>query len=111
LNLTTRVEDMQNDWKWLRIGETLDEGFYVTLSLAFSKEKLSIITFNVSDKKGSLSTWETWSEQEERGKVAFMNDWLSQKVGGGRKYDWGEIWCEYDPKGASAGAGIRYFQG
>jgi len=105
------VDDMVNGWTWLRIKNVSVSGLFFNISFAFNNLTLKELSFIVSDKKFDLeSNWVDWREQNEVEKLKTFKDWLKKEIGRQRKFDWGEIWADYDRKGGFSSIGLRYNQ-
>jgi hypothetical protein len=102
-----------NGWAryWIRnlkIGNS-----YYFLNFGFYNGKFKEVVFKIDDKRHDLKDlghrWDDWDEREERNLAVKYNSWLDKTIGKERKFNWGEIWSEYDPKGGSSSIGLRYY--
>ncbi len=103
------IRDMGNGYKWLEIKNIQIDNQYFNMSLCFKMEKLSQLTMVINDKPFDLNSgWDTWSVKAEKEKLKKFENWLNKELDRERKFNWGEVWANYDPRGASSSIRIIY---
>lgn len=103
------TNDMNNGWIWLRVKNVEIGKYFYNISFAFNNQILSELSLIFDTKKLENNLdWSNWSEKEEKIKLKRYKDWVDKLVGRQRKFDWGEIWVEYDERGGSSSIGLRY---
>ena len=103
------TRDMGNGYKWLDIKNLQIGEKYFTMALCFKGEELSELRLGINDNPFDLNLgWDSWGENDEKEKLKKYQDWLCQELGKERKFNWGEAWVSYDPKGGFSSIGIRY---
>ena len=103
------IRAMGNGYKWLDIKNIQIDNQYFIMSLCFIKGKLSQLTMVINDKPFNLNSgWDTWSEKAEKEKLKKFENWLNKELDKERKFNWGEVWANYDPRGDSSSIGIKY---
>tara|TARA_B110000240_G_C13228293_1_gene337734 strand:- start:159 stop:581 length:423 start_codon:yes stop_codon:yes gene_type:complete len=103
------IRDMGNGYKWLDIKNIQIDNQYFIMSLCFLKEKLSQITMVTNDKPFDLNSgWDSWSEKAGKEKLKKFEKWLNKELAKERKFNWGEVWTDYDPRRGSSSIGIKY---
>ncbi|GAB3782930.1 hypothetical protein GCM10028818_39810 [Spirosoma horti] len=109
LGESQEVADRNNGWKWLTIKNLEVAGDYVIISLCFYADALKQIELIVSENRFDLSDdWHSWSERNELVILKKLRTWLRNELGREGKFDWGEVWASYDPKGGSSSISLRY---
>jgi hypothetical protein len=104
-----QVDDMGNDWIWIRIKNIVISGYFFNFSFGFNKNRIKELYFAMSDSRFDInSDWSESSEKKELGKLEFYNDWLKKEIGSQRLFDWGQVWADYDRKGGFSSIGLRY---
>jgi hypothetical protein len=74
----------------------------------FKGENLESIHFSLSDPKFG-NGWEDWSEARELERKQANNQWLKKNdLIPGKRYSWGSVWSDYDPKSGSSMIVVRY---
>ena len=77
------------------------------MSLCFLRGQLWGLSVAAVDSRFG-ATWSEWSEQKERVRTVATREWLERLGYPSGQYQWGEVWAEYDSKGAFGGGGVRY---
>ena len=109
LGVLQEIRDMGNGYKWLDIKNIQIDNQYFIIFLCFKKEKLSQLTMVINDKPFELnSSWDTWSEKAEKEKLKKFENWLNKELDKERKFNWGEVWVNYDQREGSSSIGIKY---
>jgi hypothetical protein len=104
-----KVSDMKNGYKWIYIKNLKVDQKYFVISLCFYRELLESILFIPQDHAFDLdSTGNFFNMDDEQEKLKRFNTWLTSEIGDQRKFNWGEVWTEYDPKGGFSSIGLRY---
>jgi hypothetical protein len=81
------------------------EGSDVSMTLWFAKGRLSSVTIFPH----SVATdWDTWPEQESLQQRDNLDRILSLAYGSERRFSWGGVSANYDPRSGSASISIRY---
>ncbi len=79
----------------------------VLISLCFRTGHLASVSVAVDDVDPG-GGWNAWSAEKERTRVKQTEAWLVARGFAPGTYPWGEIGLEYDAKGGSGSATIRY---
>ncbi|TFZ44288.1 hypothetical protein E5C33_14965 [Stenotrophomonas maltophilia] len=104
--------DVGTGYHWLSLHRLSLGGVPAGISLCFHGQQLDMVTLGVSLPGATLEDgWPTQATIDAE--VAFMKRTLSaalgRKLAGGHaRFDWGEAWARFDPKGFMASSGIRY---
>ncbi|PZS75453.1 hypothetical protein [Stenotrophomonas maltophilia] len=110
--LVREERDVGTGYHWLSLRRLSLGGAPADISLCFHGQQLDMVTMGVSLPGATLEDgWPTQAAIDAE--VAFMKRTLSaalgRKLAGGRtRFDWGEAWARFDPKGFMASSGIRY---
>ncbi|MBL9185660.1 MAG: hypothetical protein JNN17_26170 [Verrucomicrobiaceae bacterium] len=99
--------DMETGYVWYVIPSTLCGKEWVSMSLCFQRSNLDSLSVAVIDDMPGQESKE-WTEDKERLRTKRTSAWLSALGYPPGSYTWGEIWCEYDPRSASGGGGVRF---
>ena len=99
--------DMQTGWTWYSLPDFTDGGVVVSVSLGFRDGHLAVLELFDANKKYGR-TWDDWSEEKERSRAQSIGGWLARRGFQQGKYEWGDVWFGFDPKGGSGSAGVRY---
>ena len=103
------IRDMGNGYKWLDIKNIQIDNQYFNMSLCFKEEILSQLTMMINDNPFDLnSDWNSWNEKVEKEKLKKYENWLNQELDKERKFNWGEVWSSYDPRGGFSSIMITY---
>lgn len=104
-----QVVEHQNGWQWLTIKNlTVDEHYFI-ISLGYYANALRQIELIVDKEPFDLTAgWDSWSEQRERDTLTSLRIWLRNELGREGRFEWGEAWAAFDPKGGGSSIGIRY---
>jgi hypothetical protein len=106
--LNIHRKDMRTGWVWYQLPQFEDAGMQVGISLAFlhgTLKELSVCDLN-ADLYGK--GWDEMTEEKERLRAANTAKWLERRGYPPDRYDWGEVWASYDPKGGTGSGGVRY---
>lgn len=99
--------DMQTGWVWYSLPQVTDGDVLLSISLAFFGGRLASMA--ISDANPRFGTdWGNWSEDKERLRARSIADWFVRRGTPPARYDWGEVWAAYDPKGGVGAGGVRY---
>ncbi len=104
--------DVGTGYHWLSLHRLSLGGAPAGISLCFHGQQLDMVTMGVSLPGATLEDgWPTQAAIDVE--VAFMKRTLSaalgRKLAGGHaRFDWGEAWARFDPKGFMASSGICY---
>ncbi|MDT3556481.1 hypothetical protein ROV95_10145 [Stenotrophomonas maltophilia group sp. msm1] len=104
--------DVGTGCRWLSLHRLSLGGVPAGISLCFHGQQLDMVTIGVDLPGATLEDgWPTQAAIDAE--VAFMRRTLAtalgRKLAGGRaRFDWGEAWAGFDPKGFMASSGIRY---
>jgi hypothetical protein len=101
-------QDMGTGYIWYSVPSADLSGSMVAVSLCFHKGILDRLQVAV-ETGGEAVSWDDWSEEKERLRAEHTDNWLSRIGYPPGKYDWGEVWAGYDPKGGFGGGSVRYF--
>ena len=100
--------DMKTGWIWYDLPSCLMHGKKMGMNLAFFKGALREIRIWHDDKKLYGRGWGSWSEKKEKLRVKNTKEWLEKNGFKLRKYSWGEIWVQYDPRDGFGGGGVSF---
>ncbi|MGF6460847.1 hypothetical protein ACVKU6_000559 [Stenotrophomonas sp. PvP086] len=104
--------DAGTGYHWLSLHRVSLGGAPAGISLCFHGQQLDMVTIGVDLPGATLE--DGWPTQVAiDAEVAFMRRTLAtalgRKLAGGRaRFEWGEAWARFDPKGFMASSGIRY---
>lgn len=104
--------DVGTGYVWLSLHRLSLGGTPAGISLCFHGQQLEMVTMGIDLPGAALQDgWPTQAAIDAE--VAFMKRTLGaalgRKLAGGRaRFDWGEAWARFDPKGFMASSGIRY---
>ncbi len=104
--------DVGTGYVWLSLHQLSLGGAPAGISLCFFGQQLSMVTMGVDLPGATLEDgWPTQAAIDAE--VAFMRRTLGaalgRKLAGGHaRFDWGEAWARFDPRGFMASSGIRY---
>ncbi|CAM0119717.1 hypothetical protein [Stenotrophomonas sp. GD03958] len=104
--------DVGTGYVWLSLHQLSLGGAPAGISLCFFGQQLDMVTMGVDLPGATLEDgWPTQAAIDAE--VAFMRRTLGaalgRKLAGGHaRFDWGEAWARFDPKGFMASSGIRY---
>ncbi|MBN7848415.1 hypothetical protein [Stenotrophomonas hibiscicola] len=104
--------DVGTGYRWLSLHRLSLGGVPAGISLCFHGQQLDMVTIGVDLPGATLE--DGWPNQAAiDAEVAFMRRTLGaalgRKLAGGHaRFDWGEAWARFDPKGFMASSGIRY---
>lgn len=104
--------DVGTGYRWLSLHRLSLGGAPADISLCFHGQQLDMVTMGVDLPGATLQDgWPTQTAIDAE--VAFMKRTLGaalgRKLAGGHaRFDWGEAWARFDPKGFMASSGIRY---
>ncbi len=104
--------DVGTGYHWLSLHRLSLAGAPAGISLCFHGQQLDMVTMGVDLPGAALENgWPTQAAIDAE--VAFMRRTLGAALGcklaGGRaRFDWGEAWALFDPKGFMASSGLRY---
>lgn len=104
--------DHGNGYAWLYLGALSFAGYDAGLSLCFHQGRLSQASWSVSLPKAESEAGRPTREAIEE-EIGFVRAALARDIGlppgeSGMRFDWGEVWSEFDPKGFLASNGLRY---
>ena len=111
LNLSESQDerDMSNGYYWYYARNINIQDKFYTFSFGFNDNKLYMLLFSFSETKTDLSKgWESWKEAEEKNRAVIYQNWLFAELGSERKFNWGDVSADYDPKSGSSDIVIRY---
>lgn len=104
--------DVGTGYRWLSLHQLSLGGAPAGISLCFHGQQLDMVKISVDLPGATLE--DGWPTQVAiDAEVAFMRRTLAtalgRKLAGGRaRFEWGEAWARFDPKGFMASSGIRY---
>lgn len=104
--------DVGTGYVWLSLHRLSLGGAPAGISLCFHGQQLDMVAMGVDLPGAALEDgWPTQAAIDAE--VAFMRRTLGaalgRKLSGGyARFDWGEAWARFDPKGFMASSGIRY---
>lgn len=110
-NFYRRSIDHNNGYEWLSFGGLSFAGRPCNISACFKETKLTEVHLGVSLSDIQEAGWP--SRQDIEREVAFVRAALSKSLhrsfsSGSEKFNWGQVWSVFDPKGFIASAGVRY---
>jgi hypothetical protein len=111
LNLGESQEerDMGNGYCWYYVRNIIVNDRFYNFCFGFNDNELYMLLFGFSETKIDLSEgWESWNEAKEKSQAIIYNNWLFAELGSERKFKWGEVSADYDPKSGSSDIVIRY---
>lgn len=80
----------------------------LSLATYFHGDVLDAIHLMAVGAEYGLS-WDDWSEEKERARKRANDRWLGDTgLTPGKRYAWGSVWSDYDPKGGFSSAVVRY---
>ena len=100
-------QDMKTGWVWVQLPTFQDGEINVGVSLGFDCGKLLQIALTDAHPKYATSGTD-WSEKQELLRAERIGNWLACKGYPVGSYSWGIVWANYDPKGGSGSAGVRF---
>lgn len=105
LSAGAQVMIKDEPWCSFRLSNTSSS---MSVAIYFNGETLESIHFSlVSSEFDSGSN--DWSQEKEMTRKIANDKWLeSNGLIPGNKYQWGEVWSGYDPKGGFSSVVIRY---
>lgn len=104
--------DVGTGYHWLSLHQLSLGGAPAGISLCFQGQQLDMVTMGVDLPGAALQDgWPTQAAIDAE--VAFMKRALGaalgRKLAGGHaRFDWGDAWARFDPKGFMASSGLRY---
>ncbi|WMJ71547.1 hypothetical protein [Stenotrophomonas sp. 24(2023)] len=104
--------DLGNGYHWLHLQGLSLQGVPAGAGLCFHGRSLRMVTFGVHLPGAPLQDgWPTQAAIDAE--VAFMRRVLGTALGrplsgGHARFDWGQAWARFDPKGFMASSGLRY---
>lgn len=104
--------DVGTGYYWLSLHRLSLGGAPAGISLCFHGHYLDMVTISVDLPGATLEDgWPTQAAIDAE--VAFMRRTLGAALGctlsgGHARFNWGEAWARFDPKGFMASSGIRY---
>ena len=104
--------DVGTGYHWLSLRRLSLGGAPAGISLCFHGQQLDMVTMGVDLPGAALQDgWPTQAGIDAE--VGFMKRTLGaalgRKLAGGHaRFDWGEAWARFDPKGFMASSGLRY---
>ena len=101
------VRDMKTGYVWYDLPEACIAGQQIVVGLCFFERALHSIVFAVSDQLYGTS-WADWSESKERARAEATQKWLESVGYPVGEYRWGSVYAEFDPRGGSGSAGVRF---
>lgn len=107
-NYKFEKDDMGNGYVWYDVPETEILGKTLIFRMCFYNGTLDFLSFALVDPELYGKSWDDWSEEKEILCASHTREWLEKngyKIG---KFNWGEVWTGYDPKGGLGGGGVRY---
>ncbi len=107
-SLHIQHKDMRTGWVWYQLPPFEDTGMQIGISLAFLHGTLKELS--VCDLNAELygKNWDEMTEEKERLRAVNTAKWLERRGHPPGRYDWGEVWATYDPKGGTGSGGVRY---
>lgn len=99
--------DMGNGHVWYSVPSVVSESNEILMSLCFRLGVLDSISIAASHTALG-SSWSDWSEEKEQTRAKQTVEWLAAQGYEPGTFTWGEIWADYDAKGGSGSAVIRY---
>jgi hypothetical protein len=103
----TIIDDMKNDYAWLRATNTRIGNHFFNFGFCFNKGKLESIEFVVSGHE-IHGSWKDWSEENELSNKKLYEKWLMTEVDGKEWFDWGTIKAIYDRIGGGSFILLKY---
>jgi hypothetical protein len=100
--------DMKNGYVWYRFLPVTISGEVIAISLCFFNGTLKELSLGLANPDLYGGGWNDWSEEKEKARARDTEKWLNSLGFNAGKYYWGEIWANYDAKGASGSAGVRF---
>jgi len=104
--------DVGTGYRWLSLHRLSLGGVPAGISLCFFGQQLDMVTIGVDLPGATLE--DGWPNQaamdaEVPSMRRTLGAALGRKLAGGHaRFDWGEAWARFDPKGFMASSGIRY---
>ncbi len=110
LNLvpTNRTWDIKNGYKWIYFNNIVIDKLMFDIGVCFHNEKLFSIDFGFTSEQQKNLTWKNWNKENELKRKDLYEDWLTERFGEKRNYDWGKIGAYYDPRGCTTSISIKY---
>jgi hypothetical protein len=103
------TEESLNGFPRFTLQPQLVDGNKMSVSLIFNNEK-RIFLVNISKTVDQNDSWDSWSEQHELQRKKEHDRLLEKLIGNtSRKFSWGEITSDYDPRSGSSMITVRYF--
>ncbi|MBD0401029.1 hypothetical protein [Flammeovirga sp. EKP202] len=100
--------DYKNGYKWINLKEVELPGAFFHFNFCFKNDQLDFIDFGFSLLSELKKTWADWTEANELRKKELYERWLTDNLSQRRKFKWGNIETDYDPKGGTARIMIKY---
>ncbi len=83
------------------------EGRTFGATIYFYGEEAESISLTIADPAFG-SSWEDWSDENERRRHIAHEEWLAETIGAERDFSWGIVWAGRDAKTTDAHMIIRY---
>jgi hypothetical protein len=77
------------------------------VALFFQGERLEMVQL-VGDEPPF--SWESQSDETEQIRKKGHDAWLAASLGAQRRFPWGEVWSEYDPRSGFSSVIVRYLR-
>jgi len=104
--------DLGNGYQWLHLRGLQLQGVPAAVALCFHGQALSMLSIGVQLPGAPMEDgWPTQAAIDAE--VAFMRRALAKALGrplnaGRARFEWGEAWAVFDPKGFMASSGLSY---
>ena len=106
------ARDHGNGYEWLYLGGVSFGGQPAGLALCFHNGRLAEAMWSL--RYAEVAEEGAWpSRDASEAEIAFVREVLARDMGfdarrASMRFGWGEVWSDYDEKGAMAGNGLRY---
>jgi hypothetical protein len=109
LGISQQTREIGNSWNWIEVKNLKIDTLYFNISFLFKEEKMTGFTFAFQEKSYDLNpSWDSWSKEAEETNLARFNNWLKDKFGERRVFEWGSIEAVYDVKSGGSSIKLSY---
>lgn len=104
-----KTQQMGNAWNWVEVKNLSIDQFYLNISFLFKNTQIDGFTFVFQEEPYDLNpSWDSWAKEVEESNLVRFKEWLEEKFGKKRAFDWGSIEAFYDAKSGGSLIQVRY---
>jgi len=104
-----QFREIGNGWTWYRVDKVSGETPLTNILFVFQSGTLKQINFLLSNLPVKSTSWNEWSEENELAIQRHLDNKLTECLGTGRDFIWGNIGSFYDGKGGGSSIVMRYY--